>query len=130
LSQTGETEWDLIILGDSDMDPAYRVYSEFYEEDLGIRIIKHRLTWEPTLAELPLLLEDPELCEQIQGAEIIVFNIPIVRPSTGGACFDPNKNMESDGCFDISKDEFVVITRQLIRDIKSLVGEKGAMIRL
>ncbi len=130
LAETGQTEWDMLIIGDSDMDVSPMFYSKYFEEDLGIKIKTHRITLEPTLAELPDYLGDPELRKQISEAEIIIFNIPIVRPSTGGACFDPTKNLAQDGCFDSSIDELVEITRRIIQEMKSLVGEHGAMIRI
>jgi hypothetical protein len=130
LAETGQEEWDLLVWGDSDMDPAYMFYSDYFEEDLGIKIVTHIETDDIDFIEIPDVLKDQELRELIKDGDIIAFNIPFVRPSTGGACFDDEQDMDSDGCFDISKDEYMNTTRETIREIKSLVGEKGAMIRL
>lgn len=130
LEKTEATEWDMVVLGDSDMDPAYMFYSDYYEEDLGVNIVTHVKTRPTTFTDFAHRLEDPQIRSLISEAEIIIFNIPIVLPSTGGACFDTRKNMETDGCFDVSMDEYVETTRQFIREIKNIVREKGAMIRL
>jgi len=130
LAETEQEKWDLIIWGDSDMEPAYMFYSDYFEEDLGIRIVTHIETGDIDFIEIENTFKDQELRELIKEGDIIAFNIPFVRPSTGGACFDNKKDMVSDGCFDISIDEFTETTQQTILEIKSLVGEKGAMIRL
>jgi hypothetical protein len=130
IQETGQTEWDLFVLGDSDMDPAYMFYSEYFEEDLGVRINTHRDTHTETISKFLQYLEDEEMRALLSEAEIIVFNVPIVRPESGGACFDPLQTIESDGCFAISQDEFLQATQRIIREIKSIVGDRGAMIRL
>ncbi|MFL7890546.1 MAG: hypothetical protein ACK2UM_06450 [Anaerolineales bacterium] len=130
LAETGQKEWDLIVWGDSDMDPAYMFYSDYFEEDLGIKIVTHIETDDIDFIEIPDALEDQDLRDLIKDGDIIAFNIPIVRPSTGGACFDIRKDLINDGCFDVSLDEFTETTQRTIQEIKSLVGEKGAMIRL
>ena len=130
LAGTEQTEWDLIILGDSDMTVSQMYYSKYFEEDLGIKIVRQYEPQDSPFSPLIQLQEDQELRAEIAEAEIIVFNIPFVRPIVGGACFDYNKKMEVDGCFDISIDEYKETTQNMIWEIKSLVGEKGAMIRL
>lgn len=130
LAGTEQTEWDLIILGDSDMPVSPMYYSKYFEEDLGVKIVKQYISQNSTFSPVVQLKEDQELRETIAEAEIIVFNIPFILPDTGGACWDYNKKMEVDGCFDISTNEFAETTRNMIREIKALVGEKGAMIRL
>lgn len=130
LAESEQKEWDLIVWGDSDMDPAYMFYSDYFEEDLGIKIITHIETDDIDFIEIPGALKDQELRDLIKEGDIIAFNIPIVRPSTGGACFDGKKDLINDGCFDVSIDEFTLTTQRTIQEIKNLVGEKGAMIRL
>ena len=130
LSMTKATEWDLVILGDSDMWLSYEYYSKYFEEDLGIDIVIHDETKPTTLTPVAQLNDDLELQLLISEAEIVVFNIPFVHPDVGGGCFDYDKEIEEDKCFEISQTEYTETTRNMIRAIKELVGEKGAMIRL
>lgn len=130
LAETSQTEWDMVVFGDSDMWLSFEYYSEYFEEDLGIEIVVHSEIRPPTNFFVKQFLENQELQSLIAEAEIIVFNVPFVYPGVGGACFNYYKEIEVDGCFAVSKTEYQEMTRSMIREIKRLVGDKGAMIRL
>lgn len=60
LEKTEVTEWDLVVLGDSDMDPAYMFYSDYYEEDLGINIVTHVKPDQQPSKILPIAWKTPK----------------------------------------------------------------------
>ena len=57
------------------------------------------------------------------------FNVPLSSPIMGGACFRSSVELD-EGCFKETADEYAENTRQIIKEIKSLVDENGAMIIL
>ena len=57
------------------------------------------------------------------------FNNPLSSPIMGSACFRPSVELD-EGCFKETVDEYAENTRQIIKEIKSLVDENGAMIIL
>jgi lysophospholipase L1-like esterase len=123
-------EWDLVILGDSDMWLSYEYYVPMFEEDLGIDIVVHNETRPGTLSPTLVLRGNQHLQNLISEAEIIVFNVPFVFPGIGGACFIESLSLEEDGCFSITQEEYTEWTSEMITLIKELVGSHGAMIRL
>lgn len=132
IAETGQTEWDLTVMGDSDMWKSFDYYSKYFEEDLGVSITVHDQTMggSPTTMPLIKLQEFPGVRDLISESEIVVFNVPFVNPGVGGACFNASYTFEDDGCFDMSMEEYAETTRAMITEIKSLVGDSGAMIRL
>jgi hypothetical protein len=132
IAESGQTEWDLTVLGDSDMWNSFNFYSKYFEEDLGVSITVHNQTMggAPTTRPLTQLQEFQYLRDLISESEIVVFNVPFVNPGVGGACFISSYTFEDDGCFDMSMEEYAETTRAIITEIKSLVGDSGAMIRL
>lgn len=130
IAESGQTEWDLTVMGDSDMWLSFNYYSKYFEEDLGVSIIVHSETVGGSLTTLTRLQKNQRLRDLISESEIVVFNVPFVNPEVGGACFNASYTFEDDGCFDITMEEYAETTRAMITEIKSLVGDSGAMIRL
>jgi hypothetical protein len=52
IAESGQTEWDLTVMGDSDMWNTFNYYSKYFEEDLGVSIIVHNETRGPTTTPL------------------------------------------------------------------------------
>lgn len=129
IARENATEWDLVVLGDSDMLLSYVYYGPLFEEDLGIPIVVHEATTPGTMTPVSALRQNEKLLSLISEAEIVVFNVPFV-PYAGGACFDQTLSFAEAECFGISVEEYAQSTREMIREIKKLVGTHGAMIRL
>lgn len=130
IARDNPKEWELVVLGDSDMGLSYEFYGPLFEKDLGIPIRVHDKTREPTLSPLTELRENVELRSLISEAEIVIFNVPLVFQGAGGACWDHNLSFEEAGCFRISVEDYLELTLEMIHEIKNLVGPDGAMIRL
>jgi len=124
------SEWDLVILGDSDMWLSYEYYVPLFEQDLGIPIHVHDKTAPPNSPPAIELRGDQELQNLVSEADIVIFNIPFVGPAVGGACFDQNRSFEEAECFDVSLNEYSQWTLDMFTEIKELVGSEGVMIRL
>lgn len=129
IARENATEWDLVVLGDSDMLLSYIYYEPLFEEDLGIPIVVHEETTPGTMTPVSALQQNEKLLSLISEAEIVVFNVPFA-PYAGGACFDQTLSFAEADCFGISVEEYAQSTRDMIREIKKLVGAHGAMIRL
>jgi hypothetical protein len=126
-----DSQGDLVIFGDSAMWYTHEYYSKYYQEELGVPITvydKSRAS-NPSSQWIRYIGDDTELRELISMAEIIAFNIPLSNPIMGGACFRPSVELE-EGCFKETADEYAENTSQIIKEIKSLVDENGAMIIL
>jgi len=130
IARDGAEEWDLVILGDSDLWLSYKYYVPMFEEDLGIDIVVHNEIRPGTLSPTAVLRGNQRLQDLISEAEIIVFNVPFVFPGVGGACFNQSLSLEKDGCFGVTQEEYAAWTSEMITLIKELVGPRGAMIRL
>ena len=124
------SEWDLVILGDSDMWLSYKYYVPLFEQDLGISIVVHDETAPPESPPAIALRGDQDLQDLISEAEIVIFNIPFVGPAIGGACWDQNQSFEEAECFDVSLEEYSQWTLDMITEVKKIVGSEGAMIRM
>jgi hypothetical protein len=130
IARDEDKEWDLVILGDSDMWLSYKYYVPMFEDDLGIEIVVHDKTRPGIRSPATSLRGNQDLMKLVSEAEIIVFNMPFVYPGTGGACFDQFLSIEDDGCFDVTQEEYASSTLEMITLVKELAGSDGAMIRL
>jgi hypothetical protein len=109
---------------------SYKYYVPMFEEDLGIEIVVHDKTRPGVRSPATSLRGNQDLMDLVSDAEIIVFNVPFVYPGTGGGCFYQFLTIEDDGCFDVTQEEYVASTLELITIIKELAGSDGAMIRI
>ena len=92
IAESGQTEWDLTVMGDSNMWLSFNYYSKYFEEDLGVSIIVHDETVAEHLTTLRRLQRSQRLRDLISESEIVVFNVPFVNPEVGGACVVDPKN--------------------------------------
>ena len=129
IERDGAEEWDLVILGDSDLWLSYEYYAPMFEEDLGIDIVVHNEIKPGTLFPTAALRENQRLQDLISEAEIIVFNVPFVFPDVGGACFNQSLSLEKDGCFGVTQEEYAA-AKEIESDVQALWAGKQSTRRI
>ena len=79
IAETENKEWDYVIMGDSTIrELAYR-YVGFLEQDLGVKVTVHDWTedGQHSSSLLSDLKTNESLRQDIRGAEVITFDIPV-----------------------------------------------------
>jgi len=101
--QRPETEWHLVVIGDSSLGGLGKAFASQMENDVGVQVVLHNHVFgglsagrvlRALQAEAPLSLSwDEELANDLRQAEVVVmFTNPVDS-------VDPERPLDLDGCF-------------------------------
>lgn len=136
IAATGDKEWDYVVMGDSTVSGLTTHYTEYLEQDLGIKIKIHPWIREGGSSEgmLNALRTDEKLRKNLSEAEVITFIIPrwifqvpaeTYLLSGPGAC----GGADNQDCLRQALKSFEADTDAIIAEIVSLRSPSDALIR-